>query len=182
MLTKAINYTRLVKEKHRPLKFNFLVSISLFFALKDIFNSLPMLMEELASNFSINIRTFKSVVKDVYQSLEKKWASRLCFQHRKLLYFQLYFFWLFLWFSFIFKHIHQIVAVDLFQEQKRQMGRYVQKKHALAFMTMSMSTSNFVFVSFKYDPCQILFWNIIWQKLISSVCFLLMTSYIRKQF
>ena len=72
MLTKAINYTRLVKEKHRPLKFNFLVSISLFFALKDIFNSLPMLMEELASNFSINIRTFKSVVKDVYQSLEKK--------------------------------------------------------------------------------------------------------------
>ena len=71
-LARALEFSRIVREKHKPLKLNFLTSVSLYFALENIFECLLLLQQELSTYFSINIRTFKLLVREVKKSLEKK--------------------------------------------------------------------------------------------------------------
>ena len=71
-LARALEFSRIIKKIHKPLKPNFLSSVSLYFALKDTFKCLLLLQQELSSYFSINIRTFKSVVREAAQSLSQQ--------------------------------------------------------------------------------------------------------------
>ena len=69
----ALDFSRIVREKHKPLKLNFLTSVSLYLALKDEIKCLLLLQRELSTYFSINIRTFKTVIREVTRSLERQW-------------------------------------------------------------------------------------------------------------
>ena len=69
-LDRALEFSRIVRKKHKPLKLNFLTSVSLYFTLKNIFECPLLLQQELSTYFSINIRTFKSLVSEVARSLE----------------------------------------------------------------------------------------------------------------
>ena len=69
-LDRALEFSRIVRKKHKPLKLNFLTSVSLYFTLKNIFECSLLLQQELSTYFSINIRTFKSLVSEVARSLE----------------------------------------------------------------------------------------------------------------
>ena len=72
-LGTALEFSRNVRKRHKPLKLKFLTSVSLYFALKDIFKCSLLLQQELSTYFSINIRTFKTVIREVTKTLERKW-------------------------------------------------------------------------------------------------------------
>ena len=69
-LCRAVAISKLIKHNHSTLKLNFLVAISLYFTLKNIFSSEKELYEELSTYFSINVRTLKSYLKDVSRTLQ----------------------------------------------------------------------------------------------------------------
>ena len=69
-LGTALEYSRILRKKHKHLKLSFLTSVSLYLALKDTFNCLLLLQQELSTYFSINIRTFKALIRDVCRTLE----------------------------------------------------------------------------------------------------------------
>ena len=69
-LHRAVTISKLVKENHGALKLNFLAAISLYFTLKNTFSSEKELCEELATHFSINLRTLKLHLKDVNKTLQ----------------------------------------------------------------------------------------------------------------
>ena len=71
-LGRALEFSRIMKKKHKPLKLKFLTSVSLYLALKDIFECSLLLRHELSTYFSINIRTFNSVLREVTRSLERQ--------------------------------------------------------------------------------------------------------------
>ena len=68
-LHKAVTISKIVKQKHKSLKHNFLVAISLYFTLQNTFMNEKELYEELSNYFSINVRTLKSYVKNVSKTL-----------------------------------------------------------------------------------------------------------------
>ena len=68
-LYRAVDISKVVKQKHRAVKHNFLVAISLYFTLEKTFASRKELFEVLSTYFSINVRTLKSHLKDVNKTL-----------------------------------------------------------------------------------------------------------------
>ena len=70
LLHKAVAISKIVKQKHAALKFNFLVAISLYFTLRNRVMNEKGLFEELSNYFSINIRTLKSYLKGVGKALQ----------------------------------------------------------------------------------------------------------------
>ena len=69
-LSRAVDISKVVKQKHRAVKHNFLVAISLYFTLEKTFVSRKELFEVLSTYFSINVRTLKSHLKDVSKTLQ----------------------------------------------------------------------------------------------------------------
>ena len=71
-LSRAVAISKLIKLKHKALKLNFLVAISLYFTFKNTFPCEKELFEMLSTYFSINVRTLKSHLKDVSKTLQTK--------------------------------------------------------------------------------------------------------------
>ena len=69
-LNRAVAMSGLIKQSHAALKLKFLVAISLYFTLENTFSSEKELYEELATYFSINVRTLKLYLKDVSRTLQ----------------------------------------------------------------------------------------------------------------
>ena len=67
---RAITISKIIKQKHPDLKLNFLVAISLYFTLRNTFVSEKELHDELATYFSINVRTLKLRLKHVSRTLQ----------------------------------------------------------------------------------------------------------------
>ena len=71
-LSRAVAISKLIKLKHKALKLNFLVAISLYLTFKNTFPCEKELFEMLSTYFSINVRTLKSHLKDVSKTLQTK--------------------------------------------------------------------------------------------------------------
>lgn len=69
---KAVEFSREVRKIHKPLKLSFLASVSIFMALKETKVCPVLLQHDLATHFSINIRTFKALLKNVGKALNQK--------------------------------------------------------------------------------------------------------------
>ena len=67
---KALAISNIIKKKRPGLKLNFLVAISLYFTLKNLFESKKRLYEELETYFSINVRTLKTHLKRVSKTFQ----------------------------------------------------------------------------------------------------------------
>lgn len=68
-LSKALKLSQIVRQKHGALKANIIISVSLYFTLENTFNSNHSLQNDLSNHFSLNIRTLKSVIRDVSKSM-----------------------------------------------------------------------------------------------------------------
>ena len=69
-MLRAVAISKIIKQKHKALKLNFLVAVALYFTLENSFKSGKELFEELSAYFSINVRTLKSHIKDVSKTLQ----------------------------------------------------------------------------------------------------------------